>query len=60
MISDYGELHTSESFDINNLRKEAINMEDKKMAVEEYVSPEIEVVEIVCQNTPDWTHGSGC
>lgn len=35
-------------------------MDEKKMVVEEYVSPEIEVVEIVCQNTPDWTHGSGC
>lgn len=28
--------------------------------VEMYETPLIEVVEIVCQNTPDWTHGSGC
>lgn len=36
-------------------------MEEKKMAMEqEYVPADIEVVEIVCQNTPDWTHGNGC
>ena len=35
-------------------------MQDKKMTQEEYIPADIEVVEIVCQNTPDWTHGSGC
>lgn len=35
-------------------------MDEKKTVPEEYVPAEIEVVEIVCQNTPDWTHGSGC
>ena len=27
---------------------------------EKYVAPSIEVIEIVCQNTPDGTHGSAC
>ena len=27
---------------------------------EKYIPPSIEVVEIVCQNTPDNAHGSAC
>ena len=33
---------------------------EKANEIETYEAPMIEVVEIVCQNTPDWTHGSGC
>lgn len=29
-----------------------ISSKDKKC------KPEIEIVELVCQNTPDWTHGT--
>jgi hypothetical protein len=37
-----------------------IKVELSKESTQKYEIPEIEVVEIVCQNTPDWTHGSGC
>lgn len=37
--------------------KEQVRREEQKttQCVE---SPTIEVIELVCQNTPDWTHGS--
>lgn len=32
---------------------ERINIHNKKLE-----KPTIEIVELVCQNTPDWTHGT--
>lgn len=34
------------------MKKENIEIKDKE------IIPEIEVIELVCQNTPDWTHGT--
>ena len=31
---------------------------NEKIEVAECELPAIEVVELVCQNTPDWTHGT--
>lgn len=42
----------------DNEKRENINLSIE--GTMQYEAPAIEVVEIVCQNTPDWTHGSGC
>lgn len=42
-----------------NLSEEFLSyMQKKKMSISDFENPNIEILELVCQNTPDFTHGN--